>query len=70
MPNPWTGIGNPYTKQEVVDRLKATLAKGEGGHAVIGSWLVASQPAGIGIREDEGMVTRDTARFVPHVILD
>ena len=29
MPNPWTGTGNPYSKQEVVDRLKATLAKGE-----------------------------------------
>jgi predicted TIM-barrel enzyme len=29
MPNPWTGIGNPYTRLEVVDRLKATLAKGE-----------------------------------------
>src|SRR5436190_1364621 len=29
MPNPWTGTGNPYTRQEVVDRLKATLAKGE-----------------------------------------
>lgn len=29
MPNPWTGIGNPYSKQEVVDRLKATLARGE-----------------------------------------
>jgi predicted TIM-barrel enzyme len=29
MPNPWTGIGNPYTRQEVVDRLNATLAKGE-----------------------------------------
>jgi predicted TIM-barrel enzyme len=29
MPNIWTGIGNPYKKQEVVDRLKATLAKGE-----------------------------------------
>ena len=25
MPNPWTGKGNPYTKQEVRDRLKATL---------------------------------------------
>lgn len=25
MPNPWTGIGNPYTKQEVRDRLQATL---------------------------------------------
>jgi predicted TIM-barrel enzyme len=29
MPNPWTGIGNPYTRQEVVDRLHATLKKGE-----------------------------------------
>ncbi len=38
------------------------------GHAVIGSWVVASQPAGIGIREDEGQVTRDLARFVPHFI--
>lgn len=25
MPNPWTGIGNPYTKQEVRDRLQVTL---------------------------------------------
>lgn len=25
MPNPWTGRGNPYTKQEVRDRLKETL---------------------------------------------
>lgn len=29
MPNPWTGTGNPYTRLEVVDRLKKTLAKGE-----------------------------------------
>ena len=29
MPNPWTGIGNPYTRQEVIDRLHATLDKGE-----------------------------------------
>ena len=25
MPNPWTGRGNPYTKQEVRDRLQKTL---------------------------------------------
>ncbi|TKT89326.1 phosphoenolpyruvate hydrolase family protein [Dyadobacter frigoris] len=25
MPNPWTGKGNPYTRQEVRDRLKTTL---------------------------------------------
>ncbi len=27
MPNPWTGIGNPYTKQEVRDRLQITVDK-------------------------------------------
>src|SRR6476469_9227826 len=29
MPNPWTGKGNPYTRQEVVERLRATLKKGQ-----------------------------------------
>ncbi len=29
MPNKWTGKGNPYTRQEVVERLRATLKKGE-----------------------------------------
>ncbi len=29
MPNPWTGIGNPYTRVEVLDRLHATLERGE-----------------------------------------
>lgn len=27
MPNPWTGRGNPYTKQEVRDRLQETINK-------------------------------------------
>ena len=29
MPNPWTGKGNPYTRLEVLARLRATLAKGQ-----------------------------------------
>ncbi|MDB6152062.1 MAG: TIM-barrel signal transduction protein [Chthoniobacteraceae bacterium] len=29
MPNPWTGKGNPYTRQEVRDRLQAVLDRGE-----------------------------------------
>ncbi|KAA6432680.1 phosphoenolpyruvate hydrolase family protein [Dyadobacter flavalbus] len=29
MPNPWTNKGNPYTKQEVRDRLQATLDQGK-----------------------------------------
>ena len=29
MPNPWTGKGNPYTRQEVRDRLQAALDRDE-----------------------------------------
>jgi predicted TIM-barrel enzyme len=29
MPNPWTGKGNPYTRKEVVERLRSTLKKGD-----------------------------------------
>ncbi len=29
MPNPWTGKGNPYTRAEVVERLRETLRQGE-----------------------------------------
>jgi glutathionylspermidine synthase len=34
---------------------------------VIGSWVVDGEPAGMGIRED-GLITGNTARFVPHVV--
>jgi predicted TIM-barrel enzyme len=29
MPNPWTGKGNPYTRKEVIERLRATVRRGE-----------------------------------------
>src|SRR5216110_1044946 len=29
MPNPWTGKGNPYTRKEVVERLRETLKAGK-----------------------------------------
>ena len=29
MPNPWTGQGNPYTRDEVLRRLRSTLKRGE-----------------------------------------
>lgn len=38
----------------------------DGNYPVIGSWVIASQPSGIGIREDSTPITRDTSRFVPH----
>lgn len=39
-----------------------------GVYPVIGAWMVGDEAAGMGIREDRGPVTRDGARFVPHVI--
>jgi glutathionylspermidine synthase len=38
----------------------------DGNYTVIGSWIVGEEPAGIGIREDDTPITRDTSRFVPH----
>ena len=38
----------------------------EGNHAVIGAWIVGGEPRGIGVRESDGPITEDTARFVPH----
>jgi glutathionylspermidine synthase len=38
-----------------------------GGYPVLGSWIVDGDAAGMGIRED-GLITGNRARFVPHVI--
>ncbi|WP_010188836.1 glutathionylspermidine synthase family protein [Sphingomonas sp. PAMC 26605] len=40
----------------------------DGRHVVIGAWIVGDEPAGIGLREDDALVTRNLARFVPHFI--
>jgi len=45
----------------------APLAKEDGNTAVIGSWLVDGEPAGMGIRESSATVTTNTSRFVPHL---
>ena len=38
----------------------------DGRYAVIGSWIVGDAPAGIGIREDDSPITRNSSHFVPH----
>jgi glutathionylspermidine synthase len=35
-------------------------------YTTIGSWVIGDEPAGIGIREDESPITKNTSRFVPH----
>ncbi len=41
-----------------------------GSYPVIGSWIVGTEPAGIGIREDTNPITNNLSRFVPHLFDD
>ncbi|UPG85705.1 glutathionylspermidine synthase family protein [Luteibacter aegosomatis] len=45
----------------------APLPVFDGRHALVGSWIVGDEPAGIGIREDGDRITRNTSCFVPHL---
>lgn len=56
----------PYGAEGFVYQTAAPLPAFDGRYPVLGSWVIASQPAGMGIREDETAITRDTSRFVPH----
>ncbi|MBI5634438.1 MAG: glutathionylspermidine synthase family protein, partial [Nitrospirae bacterium] len=39
----------------------------DGNYAIIGSWVINGLSAGIGIREDDTPITKNTSRFVPHL---
>ena len=45
------------------------LARFGEDHVVLGSWVVGDRACGLGLRADRSAITRDSARFVPHVIL-
>ncbi len=61
-PGPYADF--PYVRQEF-----HALPRFADNYALIGSWVIGDQPAGIGVREDRSLITRDTARFVPHVVV-
>jgi glutathionylspermidine synthase len=56
----------PYTDGGFVYQAYSPLPEFNGNHAVIGSWIVDCEARGIGIRESNGPITEDLARFVPH----
>jgi glutathionylspermidine synthase len=37
-------------------------------YPVIGSWVIGCEPAGIGIRETNTLITDNLSRFIPHII--
>src|SRR5207244_10799026 len=42
--------------------------KFDGNTIVLGSWLVNGYACGMGIREDDSLITSNASRFVPHRI--
>jgi len=58
--------GGTYGAEGYVFQKYAPLAHFERNYAVIGAWIVGERAAGIGIREDDSPITKNTSRFVPH----
>lgn len=67
-------LGGPYGAEGAVIQHAAPLPifadrAGHDHHLVVGSWVVAGQACGMGLREDDSPITQDTSRFVPHILM-
>lgn len=60
----------PYNDSGYIRQQLAPLPKFGDSYTLIGSWVVGDSAAGICIREDNSLITKDSSRFVPHIILD
>ena len=58
----------PYDDAPTIRQALHPLPRFADAYPLIGSWVIGDRPSGIGIREDATLITRDTARFVPHII--
>ncbi len=59
----------PYAKGKFIYQDLYDLPDYSGNKPVIGSWIIDNKPIGIGVRED-GLITGNLSRFVPHIIKD
>lgn len=58
--------GGEYGEGPFIYQAYQAAPRCDGNTAIIGSWMVNGHACGIGIREDEGLITTNTSRFVPH----
>ncbi|MFN6970750.1 MAG: glutathionylspermidine synthase family protein [Rheinheimera sp.] len=63
-------VDGPYTDAPFIRQAFTPLPKFDQSFTLIGSWVVGDAAAGIGIREDATLITKDSSRFLPHIILD
>ncbi len=57
-----------YGKEGFIYQELFALPEFDGNYPVIGSWIIGQEPAGIGIREANSLITDNKSRFVPHMI--
>ncbi len=60
--------GGDYGSEGVIYQALAPLPNFSDNYPVIGSWMIGQEPASMGIRESDTLITTNTSRFVPHVI--
>lgn len=59
----------PYDDCGAILQAYHPLPAFDGHFPLIGSWVVADSPVGMGLREDATLITQNTSRFVPHAII-
>jgi glutathionylspermidine synthase len=63
------GPAGGYGAEGSIVQALAPLPDFGGFRPVVGSWIVGDEAVAMSIREDDVAITRDLARFVPHVIV-
>ncbi|MGY4491300.1 glutathionylspermidine synthase family protein [Pseudomonas sp. TE3610] len=63
-------VEGPYDDAPYILQQLAPLPRFGDSYTLVGSWVIGDRAAGIGIREDDSLITKDTSRFLPHLILD
>jgi glutathionylspermidine synthase len=58
-----------YKQPAIYQAIATELKPHDGRYPVLGSWVVNGVACGLGIREDDSLVTRNTSRFVPHTMV-
>lgn len=59
----------PYGTEGYVYQQYCPLQNFSGNYPVIGSWIIAGEAAGMGIREDKSLITTNASRFIPHYFI-
>ena len=57
-----------YGEEGFIYQELCELPNFDGNFTQIGSWIIGQQPAGMGVRESNSLITNNGSRFIPHLI--